>query len=160
MALVAATRTGIELVGETVTTARAGIDVRCLAAGGGRIFAGTQGDGVLRSDDGGHDWQGAGLAGHIVKALAVSADTVWAGTKPPRLFKSDDAGTTWRELPAFAQMRRPWWFQPAERPFTSYVSTLACSGKAVVGPRTPIAALICGSGKTFGPALTSRCSAS
>ena len=36
------------------------------------IYAGTKGEGVLRSDDRGRTWQAAGLAGHDVKAIAVS----------------------------------------------------------------------------------------
>jgi len=50
-------------------------DLRCLAAdplNPNVLYAGTQGEGVLRSDDGGRSWQPAGLAGRSVKALAVS----------------------------------------------------------------------------------------
>ncbi len=63
-------------------------DVRCLAAdllNRDIIYAGTQGNGVLRSDDGGKTWRSVGLAGQIVKALAISRTqpgTVYAGTKP------------------------------------------------------------------------------
>ena len=49
-------------------------DVRCLAADPLNprvIYAGTQGKGVLRSDDGGKTWRSVGLAGQIVKALAA-----------------------------------------------------------------------------------------
>lgn len=128
MVLVAATRDGIALVdGDDATTVYAGADVRCLAAADGRLFAGTQGDGVLQSDDGGRTWRSGGLEGQIVKALATNARTVWAGTKPPRLFTSPDAGASWNAVPAFERMRRRVWRQPAERPATAYVSTLAVS---------------------------------
>jgi photosystem II stability/assembly factor-like uncharacterized protein len=106
------------------------VDVRSLAAQDERVYAGTQGSGVFRSDDAGRSWQRAGLDGHIVKALALSPaapGSVWAATKPPRLFRSDDNGDTWTELGSFAAMRRRWWWQPAERPHTGYVSTLAVS---------------------------------
>ena len=118
----------------TASTALSGADVRSLAAGApgsAWVYAGTQGDGVLRSSDGGLSWQPAGLRGEVVKALATSgpaAATVWAATKPPRLYRSRDAGESWEELHAFGRMRRPWWRQPAERPFTAYVSTLAVIG--------------------------------
>src|SRR5215472_17740017 len=67
-------------------------DVRCLAADPLNpeiIYAGTQGHGVLRSNDRGKTWRSVGLAEQIVKALAVSrtqSGTVFAGTKPARLF--------------------------------------------------------------------------
>src|SRR5207249_8316902 len=72
----------------------AGQDVCCLAAhrtNPGLVYAGTQGNGVLRSNDGGRKWSVAGLEGQVVKALAVSPTlpgTVYAGTKPARLFVS------------------------------------------------------------------------
>lgn len=136
MPLVAATRTGLvhlsDLAPSPLTaTACEGTDVRCLAVDASDpalLYAGTQGDGILRSRDGGTTWEQAGLGGLCVKALATSAaapGAVWAGTKPPRLFRSRDSGSAWDELTAFAEMRRPWWRQPAEKPHTAYVSTLA-----------------------------------
>jgi photosystem II stability/assembly factor-like uncharacterized protein len=126
VALVAATGDGLVLIDrEVATTVYGGADVRCLAAGDGRLVAGTQDDGVLLSEDAGRTWRRAGLDGQAVKALAINGQTVWAGTKPPRLFVSRDAGGTWTELPAFARMRRRFWRQPAERPSTPYVSALA-----------------------------------
>lgn len=109
-------------------------DVRCLAADPMRpriVYAGTQGTGVLRSDDGGLTWQPSGLAGSIVKSLAVSGvapETVSAGTKPARVFVSRDGGATWHELTGFRRIRSRWlWFSPAERPYTAYVQALAFS---------------------------------
>jgi photosystem II stability/assembly factor-like uncharacterized protein len=109
-------------------------DIRCLAADPMRpriVYAGTQGAGVFRSDDGGLTWQPSGLAGHIVKSLAVSRvapETVYAGTKPALVFVSRDGGATWHELTAFRRIRSRWlWFSPAERPFTAYVQALALS---------------------------------
>src|SRR5260221_13646992 len=78
-----------------------GQEVLCLAADPlkrGLIYAGTQGNGGLRSNDGGKTWCPAGLAGQIVKALAVSRTqpgTGYAGTRPALLFVSRDSGANW-----------------------------------------------------------------
>ena len=61
-------------------------DVRCLASDPLNqqvVYAGTQGGGVLRSDDRGESWRPAGLYGRIVKSLAGSRaepGAVYAGT--------------------------------------------------------------------------------
>lgn len=109
-------------------------DVRCLAADPLHrqvVYAGTQGQGVLRSSDGGKTWLPAGLAGQIVKALAVSPTQpgmVYAGTKPALLFVSRDGGANWTELSAFRSIRSRWfWFSPAEKPYTAYVQAIALS---------------------------------
>ena len=107
--------------------------VRCLAAdplNPNVVYAGTQGNGVLKSSDGGKTWQPAGLAGRIVKAVAVSRvepDVVYAGTKPPLMFVSRGGGATWSELEAFRKVRRWYWLSPAEPPFTAYVQGIALS---------------------------------
>jgi len=109
-------------------------DVRCLAAdplNSNVLYAGTQGKGVLRSNDGGKTWRSVGLAGQIVKALAASRTqpgTVYAGTKPALLFVSRDGGASWTELASFQRIRSRWfWFSPAEKPFTAYVQAIALS---------------------------------
>jgi BNR/Asp-box repeat protein len=111
-----------------------GQDVRCLAAHRTHpevVYAGTQGNGVLRSNDGGRTWSAAGLEGQVVKALAVSPtfpDTVYAGTKPARLFVSHDAGAHWTELASFRHIPGRWfWFSPAEKPYSAYVQAIALS---------------------------------
>lgn len=111
-----------------------GTNVRCLAADPRHphiVYAGTQGSGVLRSDDQGKTWQQSGMAGQIVKSVTVSAaepGLIFAGTKPPGVFVSRDAGQHWTELEAFRRMRRWWWFTPAEWPPTQpYVQGLAAS---------------------------------
>src|SRR5437660_11249633 len=51
-------------------------DVRCLVAdplNSNVVYAGTQGNGVLRSSDRGKTWRLCGLPGQMVKALAVSS---------------------------------------------------------------------------------------
>jgi hypothetical protein len=112
----------------------AGYDVRCLAADPRRpsvVYAGTQGKGVLRSDDAGVTWKPAGMDGQIVKAIAVSPtepDTLYAGTKPAWMFVSRDGGATWAELESFRRIPGRWyWFSPAEKPFKAYVQGIALS---------------------------------
>jgi photosystem II stability/assembly factor-like uncharacterized protein len=109
-------------------------DVRCLASdplNSQVVYAGTQGGGVLRSDDRGRTWRQAGLDGHIVKAIAVSRaepGAVYAGTKPALVFVSQDNGARWTELDAFRRIRsRRLWYSPAEKPHTAYVQAIALS---------------------------------
>jgi len=109
-------------------------DVRCLAVDPlhlNTIYAGTQGDGVLRSTNRGKSWQPAGMQGQVVKSLAVSPHqpgTIYAGTKPAYLFVSRDGGQTWAELKGFHRIPfRWWWFSPAEKPGTAYVQAIALS---------------------------------
>jgi photosystem II stability/assembly factor-like uncharacterized protein len=111
-----------------------GTDVRCLSAdplNPGVVYAGTQGSGVLRSDDYGSTWRPAGLEGEIVKSIAASptqAGTVYAGTKPAYMHVSRDGGATWRELRGFRRIPGRWWWRsPAETPFTAYVQAIALS---------------------------------
>jgi photosystem II stability/assembly factor-like uncharacterized protein len=112
-------------------------DVRCLALNPlapDVVYAGTQGNGVLRSNDRGRTWQATGLAGQMVKSVASLAvsraepGTVYAGTKPPLLFVSRNGGGSWTELTAFRRIRWRWlWRSPAEPPFTAYVQAIALS---------------------------------
>jgi photosystem II stability/assembly factor-like uncharacterized protein len=108
-------------------------DIRCLVAdpqAPDTVFAGTQGNGVLRSDNAGRTFTPTGLDGLIVKSLAVHPSRpghVYAGTKPPRLFASEDGGRHWLELESFQQVRRVFWFSPAELPLTAYVQAIAVS---------------------------------
>jgi hypothetical protein len=109
-------------------------DVRCLAAAplqSTSVYAGTQGSGVLHSEDGGQTWQSIGLPEKVITALAVSPTQpgiVYAGTKPARLFVSCDEGANWDELVAFRRIRSRWfWCSPAEQPYTAYVQAIALS---------------------------------
>jgi photosystem II stability/assembly factor-like uncharacterized protein len=118
----------------SVESSLAGQDVRCLAADpldARVVYAGTQGQGVLRSDDAGRTWCSAGLAGHVVKSLAVSRaapGTLCAGTRPALMFASYDRGASWVELTGFRRIRsRRFWFSPAEQPFTAYIQGIALS---------------------------------
>ena len=63
--------------GWTVTTALEDQDVRCLAADPldpNRVYAGTQGAGILRSDDRGRSWRPVGMAGQVVKSIGQMRD--------------------------------------------------------------------------------------
>ncbi len=111
-----------------------GTNIRCLTAdphNGNIVYAGTQGNGMLRSDDRGKTWQSSGMRGRVIKAIAVSpvkADLVFAGTKPPGIFVSRDSGSHWEELSAFRHIfSRHFWLSPAEKPFTAYVQGIALS---------------------------------
>lgn len=111
-----------------------GGNVRCLAADPHNpnvVYAGTQGNGVLRSVDSGRTWQPAGLAGHVIKAIAVSpieSGVIYAGTRPAQVFVSRDSGVHWEEFSTFRRIfSRRFWFSPAEKPFTAYVQGIALS---------------------------------
>src|SRR5438270_3871094 len=106
-------------------------DVRCIAANPlhkNLLYAGTQGSGVLRSNDLGRTWSPVGLANYSIKALAVSPhqpEIIYAGTKPALMFVSEDSGTTWTGLTAFRRIRRWFWLSPAEPPSSAYVQSIA-----------------------------------
>jgi photosystem II stability/assembly factor-like uncharacterized protein len=111
-----------------------GKDVRCLESDPSDsqvIYAGTQGEGVLRSDDFGDTWHPAGLEGEVVKSLAVSphdSETIYAGTRPARLHVSHDGGHSWQELLGFRRIpNRWWWFSPADSTFQAYVQSISIS---------------------------------
>jgi len=111
-------------------------DVRCLAAdplNPNVVYAGTQGNGVLRSTDRGHTWGSAGLAGRVVKSLAVSKvepGVVYAGTKPPALFvlrEAHDGGANWNEIEPFRRICSWWWRSPTESDLGAYIQGIALS---------------------------------
>jgi hypothetical protein len=95
----------------------------------GRVYAGTRDNGLLRSDNTGDTWHSIGLADITVKSIAVSRSdpqTIYAGAKPPALYVSHDGGETWTERDSFRELRRWFWFTPAE-PGDPYVMGLAVS---------------------------------
>jgi photosystem II stability/assembly factor-like uncharacterized protein len=107
-------------------------DVRALTRDPRRpdvVWAGTQGKGLLRSEDRGRTWQPAGLENQFVKSLAISPsqpDVMAAGLKPPLVYGSRDGGATWTELAGFRKIpSRPFWRSPAEPPGKAYVLGLA-----------------------------------
>lgn len=65
-----------------------------------RVYAGSWGGGVYRSDDGGLSWHwtSGGLANLTVVSLAIdpaNPDVLYAGTYRGGVFKTGDGGTTW-----------------------------------------------------------------
>jgi photosystem II stability/assembly factor-like uncharacterized protein len=115
--LFVATATGVAVlerggVGAPWRLARTGLDghhvstMTGLPGGEPGMFAGTHGDGVYFSADGGKSWEprarGITLADiYSLYAVARAGRTVlYAGTQPAALFRSDDLGASWTELPA------------------------------------------------------------
>ena len=79
-------------------------DVETVQGKPGRVYAGTRGDGVWRSDDYGEKWSkpsyGKEAPGKVrcVTADPDDPDTLYAGTEPIGLWKSTDAGESWAEI--------------------------------------------------------------
>ena len=118
----------------SVETSLEGKRVNSLAADrriSGRVYAGTQANGIWRSDDAGRTWDQAGLSGQAIKTIAVSPlepGLIYAGCKPAALFVSADHGAAWNELQALRRARKWWWFSPAEPPdWGAYPQALALS---------------------------------
>ncbi len=106
-----------------------------------RVYCGTFGRGLWRSNDAGHTWEpigdpgtamrpwnGEGIAHAKITAVAVSATDrsggygiVYAGTELTALFRSEDGGNTWWELKTLAALpsASSWSFPP--RPNTSHI---------------------------------------
>ena len=130
-----------------------GLPAQCLAADPlrpQRVYCGTFGDGLWRSDDAGASWQpaGAGIASPQVMAVAVSATergsggagVLYCGTEPTALYRSEDSGATWEECRALLELpsRSSWSFPPRRRcaPGRSAASPGCASrrGRRVGGP--------------------------
>jgi photosystem II stability/assembly factor-like uncharacterized protein len=67
------------------------------------ILAGSYGNGIYRSVDGGQNWAPAssGLTATALRCLGpdpLNLDAVLAGTEPGRIFRSHDGGQYWSEL--------------------------------------------------------------
>lgn len=91
-----------------------------------RVYCGTWGSGLWRSDDAGESWDpvGAGIAHADITAVAVSPverGVVYAGTEPSAVFRSENGGETWRELAGLRALpsAQSWSFPP--RPDTHHV---------------------------------------
>ena len=79
------------------------------------IYAGTSGEGLWKSRDGGRTWERMNLAEANVTSVAISPSdgSVYAGTEPSKLFKSEDAVETWEELSALRTIpSAPTWSFP------------------------------------------------
>ncbi len=122
----------------TAEPALEGAGAQCVAAAGDRVLAGTRGNGLLISDDGGASWHGVDLPAPDVFSVAIGAadGALYAGTEPSRLFTAGDGGP-WRELEALQAIpsRERWSFPP--RPWTHHVRWIAPAphdpGRLLVG---------------------------
>jgi photosystem II stability/assembly factor-like uncharacterized protein len=101
-----------------------------------RVYCGTFGQGLWRSEDAGQSWQpaGEGITHDKVMAVAVSPlerarrgqngaeyGVLYAGTEPSALFRSEDGGETWEEARALLALPSvPTWSFPP-RPYTHHV---------------------------------------
>jgi len=92
----------------------------------GRVYCGTWGNGVWRSDDAGRTWNpvGAGISHAEITAVAVSpveGGVVYAGSEPSAVFRSENGGETWSELAGLRALpsSQSWSFPP--RPETHHV---------------------------------------
>src|SRR5512145_621146 len=94
--------------GSNARTQLSSLAPQCLAADPNhatRLYCGTFGHGLWRSEDGGDSWQRiGGFSAQRVTSVAVSAEdvadgfgAVFAGTEPSAVFRSNDDATTWRE---------------------------------------------------------------
>lgn len=95
-----------------------------------RVYCGTSGHGLWRSDDAGYSWEmvGKGITHPHVAAVAVSPvergtgyGIIYAGTEPSALFHSADGGETWQEQRTLVALpsASTWSFPP--RPHTHHV---------------------------------------
>jgi photosystem II stability/assembly factor-like uncharacterized protein len=71
--------------------------------GGTTILAGSYGNGLFRSEDGGATWSSVtdGLTAPAFRTIGpdpLEANSILCGTEPARLFRSDDGGQSWTEL--------------------------------------------------------------
>ncbi len=106
-----------------------------------RVFSGTSGSGLWRSDDAGRTWVpvGVGISLAEITAVAVSSPepgVVYAGTEPSAVFRSDNGGETWTELSGLQTLpSAPTWSFPP-RPETHHVRWIetdpAVAGRAFV----------------------------
>jgi photosystem II stability/assembly factor-like uncharacterized protein len=105
---------------------------QCLAADlhhPGRLYCGTSGHGLWRSDDTGDSWHRvSGLNAQQVTSVAVSAQevegefgAVFVGTEPSAIFRSNDGASTWHECAGLDRLpsASTWSFPP--RPETHHV---------------------------------------
>ena len=75
-----------------------------LVPSGAGMFAGTHGDGIFFSADGGKHWEQRdhGMSSKDVYSLAAvehgDGITVYAGTQPASLFRSRDLGRSWGRI--------------------------------------------------------------
>jgi photosystem II stability/assembly factor-like uncharacterized protein len=88
-----------------------GCSVTALHASDDAILAGTYGDGLFRSDDGGRSWDrvDGGLTASTFRFVTAEL----AGTEPARVHRSSDGGRSWEELEGITRIEgHEQWFLP------------------------------------------------
>jgi photosystem II stability/assembly factor-like uncharacterized protein len=87
-------------------------------ARGGTVLAGSYGNGMYRSGDGGRTWAPAndGLTASAFRWIGpdpLDGSALLAGAEPARLYRSRDEGRTWRELDGITRIEgHEKWFLP------------------------------------------------
>jgi photosystem II stability/assembly factor-like uncharacterized protein len=82
------------------------------------VLAGSYGNGLFRSADGGRTWSSAeaGLSASTFRYLGPDpwrAGSLLAGTEPALIFRSEDGGANWRELDGITRIEgHERWFLP------------------------------------------------
>lgn len=94
-----------------------------------RLYVGTWGHGLWRSDDAGRSWEpvGEGIPHDEITAVAVArgqnapSNSIYAGTEPSTISRSDDGGESWRRLTTLEELpsSSSWSFPP--KPETHHV---------------------------------------
>jgi photosystem II stability/assembly factor-like uncharacterized protein len=61
------------------------------------LYAGTYGNGIYKSVDGGASWSAAGLSGALIRSLVIdpSSGAIYAGTQQEGVFKSANGAQSW-----------------------------------------------------------------
>ncbi|HEV8637310.1 MAG TPA: sialidase family protein [Chloroflexota bacterium] len=97
-------------------------DIRAIQAwredGGTMILAGSYGNGMYRSGDGGRTWSraDAGLTATALRCICpdpLHPGSILAGSEPARIFRSGDGGRTWQEMGGITRIEgHETWFLP------------------------------------------------
>lgn len=71
----------------------------------GTAYASVAGEGLCRTDDGGHHWRTV-FQGNVRAVTVDPSDpnVVYVGTEPIELYRSEDGGRTWEELSALQEL--------------------------------------------------------
>ena len=86
-----------------------------------RVYCGTLGDGLWKSDDAGHSWDRIAkdsISSNDVTSVSVShveqENRVYIGTEPTALYRSDDGGESWHRMSNLNNLEslRSWSFPP------------------------------------------------
>ena len=104
---------GLGLESESVRAIHAWRDGREAA-----ILAGSYGNGMYRSGDGGRSWSraDAGLTASAFRCIdpdPLDPDAILAGSEPARIYRSRDGGRSWREMDSITRIEgHEKWFLP------------------------------------------------